>query len=125
MDRSFDVICIGAGPCGEAVATELVGAGLTLAVVEEHLVGGECPYWGCIPSKTLVRSAEVLKESERARELAASRVEWDVDFPKIARRTWWMARDLDDTRPAQAIQKHATLARGHGALVAPRRVDVD
>jgi pyruvate/2-oxoglutarate dehydrogenase complex dihydrolipoamide dehydrogenase (E3) component len=125
MDRNFDVICIGAGPCGEAVATQLAGASLSLAVIEEHLVGGECPYWGCIPSKTLLRSAEVLKESERARELAASRVEWDVDFPKIARRTSWMARDLDDTRPAQAIQKHATLARGHGALVAAGRVDVD
>lgn len=123
--REFDVICIGTGPCGEAVARQLVGTGLSLAVVEEHLVGGECPYYGCIPSKTLLRSAEVLKEAERARKLAASRVEWRVDFPKIATRTSWMARDLDDSRPAQAIQKDATLLRGHGALTGPRRVEVD
>jgi pyruvate/2-oxoglutarate dehydrogenase complex dihydrolipoamide dehydrogenase (E3) component len=124
-DREFDVICIGAGPCGEAVARELAGAGLSLAVVEKHLVGGECPYYGCIPSKTLLRSAEVVAEAGRARELAASRVEWDVDFPKVSKRVWWMARDLDDTRPAEAIQQDATLFRGHGALTGPRRVEVD
>lgn len=125
MEREFDVICIGAGPCGEAVATELAGGGLSLAVVEEHLVGGECPYWGCIPSKTMIRSAEVLAEAGRARELAASRIDWELDFPKVARRVHWMARDLDDARPAQAIEAHATLLRGHGALRGPRRVEVD
>src|SRR5207247_5101183 len=84
-DREFDVICIGAGPCGEAVARELAGAGLSLAVVEKHLVGGECPYYGCIPSKTLLRSAEVVAEAGRARKLAASRVDWQVDLAKVAR----------------------------------------
>src|SRR6266536_6130236 len=111
MERAFDVICLGAGPCGEAVATELAGAGLSLAVVEEHLVGGECPYWGCIPSKTLIRSAEVLAEAGRARELAASRVEWTVDFPKVAKRVHWMARDLDDTNAAKALEAGARLFR--------------
>ncbi len=48
-----------------------------------------------------------------------------MDFPKVSRRVWWMARDLDDTRPAEAIQRHATLFRGHGALTGPRRVEVD
>jgi pyruvate/2-oxoglutarate dehydrogenase complex dihydrolipoamide dehydrogenase (E3) component len=124
-DREFDVICIGTGPCGEAVADELAGAGLSLAVIEERLVGGECPYWACIPSKTLLRSAEVVAEAGRARELAASRVEWDLDYPKVSKRVWWMARDLDDTRPAEAIQRDATLLRGHGALTGPRRVEVD
>jgi pyruvate/2-oxoglutarate dehydrogenase complex dihydrolipoamide dehydrogenase (E3) component len=124
-EREFDVVCIGTGPCGEAVAAELAGAGLSLAVVEEHLVGGECPYWGCIPSKTLLRSAEVIEEAGRARRLAASRVDWEVDFPKVARRVSWMARDLDDTAPADAIQRDAVLFRGHGALIAPRRVEVD
>jgi pyruvate/2-oxoglutarate dehydrogenase complex dihydrolipoamide dehydrogenase (E3) component len=82
MDE-FDVICLGGGVCGEAVAGELKGSGLTLAVIERELVGGECPYWGCIPSKTLLRSAETLDEAGDARTLAASRVEWEVDFPKI------------------------------------------
>src|ERR1051326_3095825 len=125
MDREFDVICIGAGPCGEAVATELAGAGLSLAVVERHLVGGECPYYGCIPSKTLLRSAEALEEARCARTLAASRVDVEVDFPRIAKRTHWMARDLDDTNAAAAISKDATLLRGTGALIGPGRVEVD
>ena len=62
MDE-FDVVCLGGGVCGEAVAGELKGSGLTLAVVERELVGGECPYWGCIPSKTLLRSAETIDEA--------------------------------------------------------------
>ncbi|HEX6349644.1 MAG TPA: FAD-dependent oxidoreductase, partial [Candidatus Dormibacteraeota bacterium] len=56
--EEFDVICLGAGPCGESLADRLRGSGLSLAVVENRLVGGECPYWGCIPSKTMIRSAE-------------------------------------------------------------------
>jgi pyruvate/2-oxoglutarate dehydrogenase complex dihydrolipoamide dehydrogenase (E3) component len=125
VERQFDVIVLGAGPCGEAVATELAGSGSTLAVVESNLVGGECPYWGCVPSKTLLRSAEVVKEARRALELAASRVELTQDFPKVAKRTSWMARDLDDTRPALAIQEHAMLVRGRARLVGPGRVEVD
>jgi pyruvate/2-oxoglutarate dehydrogenase complex dihydrolipoamide dehydrogenase (E3) component len=87
-------------------------------VVERELVGGECPYWGCVPSKTLLRSGETLEEAGRARSLAASRVEWDVDFPKVSKRVLWMARDLDDTRPAAALEATgAKLFRGEGTLV--------
>jgi len=102
-DNEFDVICIGAGTVSEGVASELKGTGISLAIVERELVGGECPYWGCIPSKTLLRSAEGLAEAGHARELAASRVEWDVDFDKIAERANWMARYLDDTKAAQSL----------------------
>jgi pyruvate/2-oxoglutarate dehydrogenase complex dihydrolipoamide dehydrogenase (E3) component len=63
-------------------------------------VGGECPYWGCIPSKTLLRSSETLTEAGARALLAASRVDWTVDFPKVSKRVLWMARDLDDSRPA-------------------------
>jgi pyruvate/2-oxoglutarate dehydrogenase complex dihydrolipoamide dehydrogenase (E3) component len=124
MDE-FDVICLGAGPCGEAVAGELKGSGLTLAVVERELVGGECPYWGCIPSKTLLRSAETLAEAGAARTLAAGRVEWTVDFPKISKRVHYMARDLDDANPAKAIAGEGVeLVRGEGRLAGPRTVTV-
>jgi pyruvate/2-oxoglutarate dehydrogenase complex dihydrolipoamide dehydrogenase (E3) component len=96
---------------------------LTLAVVERELVGGECPYWGCMPSKTLLRSAETLGEADRARQLAASRVEWAVDFAKVSRRVRWMARDLDDSRPAAALEATgATLFRGQGTLADHRTV---
>ena len=125
LPQEFDVVCLGGGVAGEAIAGGLEGSGLTLAVVERELVGGECPYWGCIPSKTLLRSGETLTEADRARSLAASRVDWDLDFPKISKRVLWMARDLDDTRPAAALEATgATLVRGDGKLVDQRTVEV-
>src|SRR5438128_7041682 len=104
MEESFDIICIGVGPTGEALTSDLAGSGLALAVVEKELVGGECAYYGCMPSKTLLRSAEVIAEAGRARELAASRVDWTVDFHKVHARVAWMTRDLDDTRAARALE---------------------
>jgi pyruvate/2-oxoglutarate dehydrogenase complex dihydrolipoamide dehydrogenase (E3) component len=56
VPQEFDVVCLGGGVAGEAIAVGLQDSGLTLAVVERELVGGECPYWGCMPSKTLLRS---------------------------------------------------------------------
>ena len=123
---TFDVICIGAGTAGEAIAGGLRDSGISLAILERDLVGGECPYWGCMPSKTLLRSAETLAEASRARKLAASRVEVVIDFAKVSKRTLWMARDLDDSNPAKAIEATgATLIRGSARLVDARTVEVD
>jgi len=125
LPQEFDVVCLGGGVAGEAIAGGLEGSGITLAVVERELVGGECPYWGCVPSKTLLRSGETLEEAGRARALAASRVDWDLDFPKISKRVYWMARDLDDSRPAAAMEATgAKLFRGEGKLLDPRTVEV-
>jgi pyruvate/2-oxoglutarate dehydrogenase complex dihydrolipoamide dehydrogenase (E3) component len=125
LSQEFDVVCLGGGVAGEAIAGGLRASGLTLAVVERELVGGECPYWGCVPSKTLLRSGETLTEADRARHLAASRVEWTVDFPKVSKRVLWMARDLDDSRPAKALEATgARLFRGQGTLTDPRTVEV-
>jgi pyruvate/2-oxoglutarate dehydrogenase complex dihydrolipoamide dehydrogenase (E3) component len=125
LPQEFDVVCLGGGVAGEAIAGGLAGSGLSLAVVERELVGGECPYWGCIPSKTLLRSGETLEEAGRARRLAASRVEWDVDFPKVSKRVLWMARDLDDTKAAAALEATgAKLLRGAGTLLDFRTVQV-
>jgi pyruvate/2-oxoglutarate dehydrogenase complex dihydrolipoamide dehydrogenase (E3) component len=125
LPQEFDVVCLGGGVAGEAIAGGLQGSGLTLAVVERELVGGECPYWGCIPSKTLLRSGETLEEAARARTLAASRVDWELDFPKVSKRVYWMARDLDDTRPAAAMEATgAKLVRGEGKLIDPQTVEV-
>jgi pyruvate/2-oxoglutarate dehydrogenase complex dihydrolipoamide dehydrogenase (E3) component len=125
LPREFDVVCLGGGVAGEAIAAGLQDSGLTLAVVERELVGGECPYWGCVPSKTLLRSSETLSEAGRARRLAASRVEWTVDFPKVSRRVRSLARDLDDSRPAAALEASgATLVRGEGILTDVRTVAV-
>jgi len=123
--QEFDVVCLGGGVAGEEIAVGLQDSGLTLAVVERELVGGECPYWGCVPSKTLLRSGETLTEADRARLLAASRVEWDADFPKVSKRVLWIARDLDDSRPAAAMQATgAKLFRGEGELTDPCTVAV-
>src|SRR5213593_373574 len=125
LPQEFDVVCLGGGVAGEAIAGGLRGSGLRLAVIERELVGGECPYWGCVPSKTLLRSGETLAEAGRARNLAASRVEWDLDFPKVSKRVLWMARDLDDTRPAAALEATgAKLFRGAGTMVGLRTVEV-
>ena len=94
-------------------------------MVERELVGGECPYWGCIPSKTLLRSAVTVEEAGRARHLAASHVDWDVDFAKVSKRVLWMARDLDDTNAARALEATgAKLFRGVGTMVDLRTVEV-
>jgi pyruvate/2-oxoglutarate dehydrogenase complex dihydrolipoamide dehydrogenase (E3) component len=125
VQHEFDVVCLGGGVAGEAIATGLQDSGLTLAVVERELVGGECPYWGCVPSKALLRSAETLAEAGRARRLAASRVDWTVDFPKVSKRVLGQARDLDDSRPAAAMQATgARLFRGDGTLADSRTVAV-
>ena len=125
LPHEFDVVCLGGGVAGEAIAVGLRDSGLTLAVVERELVGGECPYWGCVPSKTLLRSSETLTEAQRARLLAASRVEWTVDFPKVSKRVRSMARDLDDSRAAAAMEATgARLFRGEGRLTDLRTVTV-
>ena len=125
MTQEFDVVCLGGGVAGEALADGLRNSGLTLAVVERELIGGECAYWGCVPSKTLLRSGETLREADRARVLAASRVEWTVDFPKVSRRVRQMARDLDDSRPAAAMEATgARIFRGEGRLTDLRTVTI-
>jgi pyruvate/2-oxoglutarate dehydrogenase complex dihydrolipoamide dehydrogenase (E3) component len=65
-----DVVVIGMGPGGEEVAGSLAEAGLSVVGIEDRLVGGECPYWGCIPSKAMVRAADVLAEGRRIPGLA-------------------------------------------------------
>jgi pyruvate/2-oxoglutarate dehydrogenase complex dihydrolipoamide dehydrogenase (E3) component len=125
LPQEFDVVCLGAGVAGEAIAHQLKDSGISLVVIERELVGGECPYWGCVPSKTFLRSAETIEEAGRARTLAASRVEWDVDFSKVSKRVLWMARDLDDSRPAAALEATgAKLVRGAGTMVDLRTVEV-
>jgi pyruvate/2-oxoglutarate dehydrogenase complex dihydrolipoamide dehydrogenase (E3) component len=126
LPQEFDVVCLGGGVAGEALAGGLRGSGLSLAVIERELVGGECAYWGCVPSKTLLRSGETLTEAGRARNLAASHVEWELDFPKVSKRVLWMARDLDDTRAAAALEATgAKLIRGAGKVVDLRTVEVE
>src|SRR4249920_3772569 len=85
--ETADVIVIGLGPGGEDVAGRLAEAGLDVVGVDERLVGGECPYWGCIPSKMMIRAAQLLAEARRVPVLAGEvhRVEprWELVADRI------------------------------------------
>ncbi|MDR7086040.1 pyruvate/2-oxoglutarate dehydrogenase complex dihydrolipoamide dehydrogenase (E3) component [Aeromicrobium panaciterrae] len=121
-----DVVVVGLGPGGEAVVARLAGAGLKVVAVEAELVGGECPYWGCIPSKMFIRAANTLAEARRVEKLAGG-VSVTPDFAMVAKRIRDEATDnWDDTVAAKRVtDAGATLVRGHGRLVADRTVEVD
>ena len=104
----------------------LAAAGLDVVAVEKQLVGGECPYWGCIPSKMVIRAANALAEARRVDRLAG-RATVEPDFGPVARRIRDEATDdWDDTVAADRIvDAGARLVRGHGRLDGDRRVVVD
>lgn len=124
MSHTYDVIVLGAGPVGQNVAARCRAADLTVAVVERELVGGECSYWGCIPSKSLLRPVIALADMRRidgAREALGGPLAADGVF---ARRDRYVT-DWDDSGQAAFIDGlGADLYRGHARLDGPRRVAV-
>jgi pyruvate/2-oxoglutarate dehydrogenase complex dihydrolipoamide dehydrogenase (E3) component len=121
-----DVVVVGLGPGGESVASTLAKAGLEVVGVDERLVGGECPYFGCIPSKMMVRAADLLAEGRRIPELAgASTV--TADWSPVATRIRDEATDAWDDAVAVARLEKAgvTFVRGHARLTGSRTVEVD
>ncbi|HSZ28302.1 MAG TPA: FAD-dependent oxidoreductase [Pseudonocardiaceae bacterium] len=123
--QPVDVIVIGLGPGGEEVASRLADAGLAVLGVERELVGGECPFWGCIPSKMMVRAAETLAEAGRVDRLAGS-AQVHPDYSPVARRIRAEATDNWDDRVAVARfeKRGGRFVRGQATLVGPRRVRV-
>jgi dihydrolipoamide dehydrogenase len=122
--EAFDVIVIGAGPAGEVVAGELAGQGCSVAVVEAELVGGECAFYACMPSKALLRPAEVLAEARRVPG-AAQAITGSLDVAATLARRDEVIHSLDDSSNAEWLDEHAiTLIRGHGRLAGERRVSV-
>jgi len=121
MADSFDAIVIGMGPGGEVVATRLLDAGKRIAVVERELIGGECGYWACVPSKTLLRPPETRAEAGKAKGVGVPALDW----PAAAAWRDEMTRYLDDAKQVKEYQdRGAEVLRGSGRLAGPGRVEV-
>ncbi len=120
----FDAIVIGAGPAGEVCAGRLGSAGLSVAIVEKHLVGGECSFYGCMPSKALLRPAEAIAEARRIPG-AAEAVTGELDVGAVLRRRDEVIHGLDDAVQLPWLEtRGVTVVRGDARIVAERRVDV-
>lgn len=121
MADIFDVIVIGAGPAGENVVDRAARGGLSVAVVEKELAGGECSYWACIPSKTLLRPVELAAEVSRVPGLEVAPIDTAA---VLARRDTMVARYDDGGQARWLASVPATLIRGHGRLTGARQVEV-
>jgi pyruvate/2-oxoglutarate dehydrogenase complex dihydrolipoamide dehydrogenase (E3) component len=124
MPDDHDVVVIGAGPAGQRCADALAGAGLSVAVVERELVGGECDYWACMPSKTLLRPGHAVAEAlaaPGAREAVSGRLDAGAAFG------WrdFMVSDYSDEAHARAlVEKGVSVVRGDGRIAGPGVVEV-
>ena len=122
--ETFDVIVIGGGPAGENMVGRCTECDATVAVVESELVGGECSYWACEPSKTLLRAGEVLAEVARVPG-AAEAVTGTLDVRAVLDRRDDIVSNWDDDPQVRWLEgAGGTLVRGHGRLAGERRVDV-
>ncbi len=121
-----DVIVIGLGPAGESVGGQLAEAGLTVVGIEGSLVGGECPYWGCVPSKMMIRASNLIAEARRVNELAGSATV-EPDWAPVAQRIRDQATDnWDDTVAVDRfVGKGGTFVRGYAEITGPNTVAVN
>ena len=129
--ETFDVVVLGAGSAGEVVAGALAEAGRSVAVVEALRVGGECPYVACMPSKAMLRSAQVRREAGQAGRLGAAAEplttgDDDAAYRAAARRRDVVARGRDDAIAASGLEKQGVmLIRGRGVVTAAGVLEVE
>ena len=121
---TYDVIVIGAGSTGENVAERAVQGGLRAVVVESELVGGECSYWACMPSKALLRSGAALRAAQRTGG-AAEAVTGTLDVEAVLARRTSFTSDWDDSGQVTWLDDSGIdLVRGHGRLAGEKTVEV-
>jgi pyruvate/2-oxoglutarate dehydrogenase complex dihydrolipoamide dehydrogenase (E3) component len=122
MAERFDAVLLGMGPGGETAAGRLIKGGKRVAVVERELIGGECGYWACIPSKTLLRPPEVKGEAKRAFGTSTPTLELKELFDYRD----WMIRNLNDSGQVEGYEKKgATVIKGAGRISGPGKVEVN
>jgi pyruvate/2-oxoglutarate dehydrogenase complex dihydrolipoamide dehydrogenase (E3) component len=126
MTHEVDVVVIGVGTAGEDLALQLLDAGLEVAGIEPQLVGGECPYWACIPSKMAIRASNLLAEARRVNGVAGQ-VQVTPDWSNVAKRIRQEATaDWDDSNAVARFEhKGGRLVRGWGRLTGQNTVSTD
>lgn len=124
-DQTFDIIIIGGGPGGYVAAIRAAQLGMKTAVVEREHLGGICLNWGCIPTKALLRSAEVYHLMRHAGEfgLKAEKISFDLD--KVVERSRKVAKQLSSGIGHLMKKNKVTVIDGHGKLAGSGKVDVD
>jgi len=125
QDTDVDVVVIGMGPGGEHVAERLAEAGLQVVGIEAELVGGECPYWGCVPSKMMIRAGNLLAEARRIPGMAGS-AQVTADWAPVAARIRDEATDSWNDKVAvdRFTGKGGQFARGRARVAGPGVVEV-
>ena len=120
-EREFDVVVLGAGAAGEVCAGRLGESGLSVAIVEDRLVGGECSFFACMPSKALLRPIELTREARRVPGVTVG----PIDAAAVLARRDEVISNLDDARQVPWLDaRNVTLVRGRGKLDGERRVRV-
>ncbi|MFJ2932003.1 dihydrolipoyl dehydrogenase family protein [Streptomyces sp. NPDC087219] len=123
-EHEYDVVVLGAGPVGENVVDRVRAAGLSAAIVESELIGGECSYWACMPSKALLRPVIARSDARKVAGLRAS-VQGPLDAPEVfAHRNEVVGDWTDDGQVDWLDSIGVRIFRGHGRLLGPRRVEV-